>query len=148
MACSAGTIANNANCHCYDIAFAVAKRAGLFTEHLKIPPLLNWKLIAHFAHFDHSLFFMLSAFFLFCYGYWMTGPFIIYFMQVSLSLLLVLKVLLLFLSAMRLTTLVDSRFRTLWIPALPPFVAKLLSSFLCIGRDTLYLKVPGSLGLV
>ena len=58
-----------------------------------------------------------------------------------------LLILWILLSALRLTTLVNLSFRIFWIPTLSLFIAKLLSSFLCIGKVTLYLKVPGSVGL-
>ena len=78
----------------------------------------------------------------------MTGPFIICFMLVSLSLLLVSWVLWILLFILRLMTLVNSKCITFCIPTPLIFVAKFLSSLLCIGRVTLYLKVPESFSLI
>ena len=100
------------------------------------------------ALLDHSLSFILLALFPFSYSYQITGSFIMYFIWVKLSLILVLWMLLLILSSPRLTTLVKLKFTTSWISAQSAFMTKLLSSFLSIKKVTLYLKVPRNLGLI
>ena len=58
-----------------------------------------------------------------------------------------IEILLLLLSTLRLITLVNLRCRAFCILSLSPFIIKLLSSFYCIGRAALCLRVPGSLGV-
>ena len=146
MACSAASIFETTNQHYWNIAIAASERTWLSVGHLKINAPLSCKLTAHFVGL--SPYFMLLTLFSFSYNYQITGPFIKYFMQIVLSLLLVLWILTMLLFTLNLMTLVNLGCKTLWILPLSHFMAIFLSSCLCIGSNTLCLKVTGSLNLI
>ena len=110
MAHLVASISETVNWYHLNIATTVVEYAWLSFKHLKIPPPLSHKLAAHFA----GLFPVLCAIgpFLFSYSYQMTGPFITYFIQVILGLLLVLWMLWILVSTLKLTTPVNLNCRT------------------------------------